>query len=548
MLQFTHRATSEVRRHAQCLRWAGSFSGSQVCEKPARSYCNPLKYDFRRYSKSRIEKSITPRSADWSQWYLDVIARSDLMDDAPVRGCKVLKPNGFSIWERVQRLLDPKFSAMGVRNAYFPLLIPLDFFSKEAKHVAGFASECAVVTHHRLRATESGMEVDPESALRQPYVVRPTSETMVWHMFGRWISSHRDLPLKINQWVNVMRWEHRTKPFLRSSEFLWQEGHTAHASAHEADVQAREVLDAYIALAEEVLGLPLFSGRKSAVERFAGAEETYTIEVLTQNGMALQAGTSHFLGQNFAKAFDVTFQTDRQKLEHVFATSWGVSTRLIGAVIMVHSDDHGLVLPPCLAPTQVVICPITNKKLSSQQVADIAEATETLKSQLERVGLRVHVDDRSSIGPSAKYSEWESKGVPLRLELGARDLAQGQAFGKVRTGGEKFAVTLGHSAEYEVAAALETVQQTLRKRSAELKERLTLRISSRAEFDARLKEREPGFFLVPWGGSDEDEKLLHEQTGVTLRCYPFEQDAVDGIVCPLSGKVAREWAIFAKSY
>eukprot|EP00440_Ansanella_granifera_P010176 gb/GFBE01011040.1/.p1 GENE.gb/GFBE01011040.1/~~gb/GFBE01011040.1/.p1 ORF type:complete len:694 (+),score=180.19 gb/GFBE01011040.1/:1-2082(+) len=494
---------------------------------------------------------ITPRSEDWSAWYLDVIASADLIDEAPVRGCKILRPNGFAVWEGIQRLLDPKIKAMGVQNAYFPLLIPVSFLSKEASHVDGFAKECAVVTHHRLRNAPEGsdalVEVDPDSKLAEPYVVRPTSETVVWHMYGKWINSYRDLPLKMNQWVNVMRWELKTRPFLRSAEFLWQEGHTAHATKEEADAQSREVLDYYVWLAQDELCLPLVPGRKSNNERFAGADATYTIEALTQNGMAIQAGTSHFLGQNFAKAFDVKYLSEEQKQEYVWASSWGVSTRLIGAVIMVHSDDDGLVLPPALANIQVVIVPMFSKDAEKQ--AAIMDAASSLHSGLTAAGIRVHVDDRVGMKPGGKYYEWERRGVPMRLELGARDLESGAALGKLRTGGDKFPVPLGEGAVEEVSSALQRMKQILLDRSEALKQSLTFKINSRDDFDARIKEREPGMMLVPWGGDDDDEDRLKDETGVTLRCYPMEQDELpEGQVCPLTGKPSREWAIFAFSY
>jgi len=501
------------------------------------------------------EVKITPRSEDWSAWYLDVISAADLIDDAPVRGCKIFKPNGFAVWEGIQRLLDPKIKAMGVQNAYFPVLIPVSFLSKEASHVDGFAKECAVVTHHRLRSVSEEakaaggplVEVDPESKLTDPYVVRPTSETVVWHMYSKWISSYRDLPLKLNQWANVMRWEMRTRPFLRTSEFLWQEGHTAHATYEEADEQAKEVLGVYLQLAEDELCLPIVPGRKSNNERFAGAAETYTIEALTPNGMAIQAGTSHFLGQNFAKAFDVTYSTEDQTQEYVWASSWGVSTRLIGAVIMVHSDDDGLVLPPALAATQVVVLPLFAKDPDKQ--AAILEAAAKLRDQLSSAGLRVHVDDRLGLKPGKKFFEWERRGVPLRLELGPRDLESGTAMGKLRTGGDKFKVSLGEGAASEVQEALQGMKKELQSRSEELKQRLTFRIESRADFDARLKEKTTGMLLVPWGGDDDDEDRLQEETGVTLRCYPMQQDELPPEqVCPLTGKPSRIWAIFALAY
>jgi len=505
-------------------------------------------------SSAPASVKISKRSEDYPQWYLDVIAAADLVDDAPVRGCKILRPAGFAIWESIQGLLDPKLKSIGVQNAYFPLLIPVSFLSKEATHVDGFAKECAVVTHHRLKSVigengEAAVAVDPDSKLPDPYVIRPTSETVVWHMYGKWIQSYQDLPLKMNQWVNVMRWEMRTRPFLRSAEFLWQEGHTAHATREDADATAREVLDLYVWLGQDQLGLPLYPGRKSARERFAGAEETYTIECLTQNGMAIQAGTSHFLGQNFAKAFDVTFQTEEQTRELVWATSWGVSTRLIGAIIMVHSDDDGLVLPPPIAAIQVVICVLFVKKDPEKQLEVIA-AAEKLGKELEAAGLRVRVDARTEVRLGARCFEYERKGVPLRLELGAKDMDNGVAMAKLRTGGDKFTVSLASATE-EVPAALERVKMELRARSDALKEKLSFRPKSREEFEARLKEPTPGMLIVPWGGDSEDEERLQEETGATLRCYPFElenEPIPEGTACPLTGKPSHVWAIFAPAY
>eukprot|EP00929_Paragymnodinium_shiwhaense_P029490 TRINITY_DN16882_c0_g1_i1.p1 TRINITY_DN16882_c0_g1~~TRINITY_DN16882_c0_g1_i1.p1 ORF type:complete len:601 (-),score=115.34 TRINITY_DN16882_c0_g1_i1:108-1910(-) len=495
------------------------------------------------------EVKITPRSEDYSAWYLDIIDAADLVADAPVRGCKIYKPGGFAIWESIQRFLDPQLKAIGVQNAYFPLLIPVSFLSREASHVAGFAKECAVVTHHRLKATEAGdaVEVDPDSQLAEPYVIRPTSETVIWHMYGQWIRSHRDLPLKMNQWANVMRWELRTRPFLRSAEFLWQEGHTAHATKDEADGEARKVLGIYTELAQTHLAMATIPGRKSENERFAGADETYTIEVLAQDGKAIQAGTSHFLGQNFAKAFDVTYLSEQQTTEYVWSTSWGVSTRLIGAVIMSHSDDDGVVLPPAIAATQVVIVPMYVKDPEKQ--AAVSEAAEKLMKSLQASGIRVHMDDRLGIKPGAKYFEWERKGVPLRLELGPRDLEKGVALGKLRTGGDKFPVELGDSAPAAVQEALEKMRNILVERSNANLERLTFKIESRADFDSRLATPELGFLLVPWGGDNDDEDKIQDETGATLRCYPLKQDPMpEGQLCPLTGKPAREWAIFAKAY
>jgi prolyl-tRNA synthetase len=396
---------------------------------------------------------------------------------------------------------------------------------------------------------QSAVDVDPESKLTEPYVVRPTSETVVWHMYGKWIRSYRDLPLKMNQWVNVMRWEMRTRPFLRSAEFLWQEGHTAHATKDEADAQARQVLDTYVWLGANQLGLPLFPGRKSENERFAGADETYTIECLAQDGKAIQAGTSHFLGQNFAKAFDVKYQAEDGSDELVWATSWGVSTRLIGAVIMVHSDDSGLVLPPPVAAIQVVIVEMFCKNDEEKQ-KKLHEAALRLKQELQAKGIRAHLDDRVDIKPGARYFEWERKGVPLRLELGGRDLDNNVAMAKMRTGGDKFQVDLADAGK-QAEDGLERVLQEMRERSQAFKEEMTFRPQSREEFVARLEKKRPGMLIVPWGGDNDDEDKVQEETGATLRCYPFEleDEAIpEGTMCPLTGKPSRIWAAFASAY
>ncbi|MEQ1507197.1 MAG: proline--tRNA ligase [Myxococcota bacterium] len=489
------------------------------------------------------EQGITPRAVDYSQWYLDVIERGKLVDDSPVRGCKVLRPHGYGIWENIQRELDARFKATGHENAYFPLFIPVSFLSKEAEHVEGFAKECAVVTHHRLRAKAGGgVEPDPDSMLEEPLVVRPTSETIIWHMYGRWIDSWRDLPILINQWANVVRWEMKTRPFLRTAEFLWQEGHTAHATSDEAVFETRRMLDVYAAFAEEFLAVPVLKGRKTARERFAGAVDTYCIEAMMQNGWALQAGTSHFLGQNFAKAFDVTFQNVAGAREHVWATSWGVSTRLIGAVVMTHSDDEGLVLPPKVAPVQVVIVPV----YKNEERATVLEAVEGLFTQLKAAGFRVKVDDRDNLRPGAKFFEWEQKGVPLRLEVGPRDVAKGQAFAKKRTGGDKFAVPFD-GAEAQVRTVLDAIQAELLDRARAAREARTYAVGSWDEFCEKI-ESQPGFYKVPWGGDDADEDKVKDATRATIRCLPLESDPVDGLVCPLTGKPAREWAIFARAY
>lgn len=490
-------------------------------------------------------KGITTRAEDYSAWYLEVIEKGKLLDDSPVRGCKVLRPHGYAIWELIQRDLDARFKDTGHENAYFPLFIPMSFLSKEAEHVEGFAKEAALVTHHRLRAITRpdgtrGVEPDPESKLEEPLVVRPTSETIIWHMYGRWIDSWRDLPILINQWANVVRWEMKTRPFLRTAEFLWQEGHTAHATSEEALAEARQMLDVYTEFARDVLAIPVFPGRKSARERFAGAVETFTIEAMMQNGWALQSGTSHFLGQNFARAFDVTYQNEEGVRDLVWATSWGVSTRLIGAVIMTHSDDDGLVLPPKIAPVQVVIIPVY-KDSEREEVLGAANALfKALKGKF-----RVKLDDRDNLRPGAKYFEWEQKGVPLRLELGPRDVAKGQAFAARRTGG-KFGLNLANAVE-EVGATLDAIQGELYARALKYRDELIYSVSSRAEFDEKINSQ-PGFYLIPWGGDSADEEALQEATRATLRCFPMEQPSVEGLTCPLTGKPSVAWAYFARSY
>jgi prolyl-tRNA synthetase len=502
------------------------------------------------------EQGITPRSEDYSAWYLDVIAHGDLLDEAPVRGCKVLKPHGFAIWENIQATLDARFKATGHVNAYFPLFIPMSFLAKEAEHVEGFAKECAVVTHHRLKTSHEGgtvvMKPDPDSVLEEPLVIRPTSETVIWHMYSRWIDSWRDLPVLINQWANVVRWEMKTRPFLRTTEFLWQEGHTAHATASEAVEETLRILDLYADFVEDTLAIPVLKGRKSASERFAGADETYTIEAMMQNGWALQSGTSHFLGQNFAKAFDVTFQNQEGVRDFVWATSWGVSTRLVGAVIMTHSDDNGLVLPPRVAPIQVVIVPVYKEK----DRETVLGAANDLFAKLSP-HFRVKLDDRPNMRPGAKYFEWERKGVPLRLEIGPRDVAKGSAFAARRTGGKKFGIPFDGIVE-RVSEVLDEIQEGLLEAARVLRESHTYALDSgfaaEAEgFEERLAafsaviEEKPGFYRIPWGGDDEEEDRVSQVTKATLRCY-LDGESVEGLECPLTGKPAREMAIFARAY
>jgi prolyl-tRNA synthetase len=387
-------------------------------------------------TSSSLSDSITPRAEDYSKWYNDIIRVTGLAETSPVRGCMVIKPWGMSIWDRIRTELDRTIQEHGAENAYFPLLIPKSFLSKEAEHVDGFAKECAVVTHHRLTADgdNNGLIADPEAELEEPLIIRPTSETMIWYMFRKWIVSYRDLPLKVNQWANVIRWEMRTRPFLRTSEFLWQEGHTAHATRDGAEKDARDMMDNYAAICSDLLAIPVVRGVKSPSERFAGAEETYTIEALMQNGWALQSGTSHFLGQSFGKAFDVTFQDENGKQQDVWGTSWGVSTRLIGALIMTHSDDAGLVLPPRIAPIQVVIVPIPPKKNDDEVKQLMDDTIQTLVASMKAAGIRIKVDDRDYVRSGAKYFEWERKGVPLRIELGPRDVRGNVCIFKYRSG------------------------------------------------------------------------------------------------------------------
>lgn len=486
---------------------------------------------------------ITPRATDYSQWYLDVIAQAELSDYSPVKGCIVFRPHGFAVWDLMKNDLDRRFRETGHVNAYFPLLIPVSFLSKEAEHVEGFAKECAVVTHHRLRMAEGGgVEPDPASKLEEPLVIRPTSETIIWHMYGQWIQSWRDLPILINQWANIVRWEMKTRPFLRTAEFLWQEGHTAHATRDEAIEETRRMLDVYEAFAREILAVPVIRGVKSTSERFAGAEDTYCIEALMQNGWALQAGTSHFLGQNFAKAFDVTFQNTAGEREFVWATSWGVSTRLIGAVIMTHSDDTGLVLPPAVAPIQVVITPIWKSDAERDLVLAHAERVRAALSG----GFRVKVDARENIKPGAKYFEWERKGVPLRLEIGPRDVAGDSVFAAPRTGGKKFGIPAGTVAQ-GVADALAAIQSDLYGRALARQQDTMRACTSYDGFKAELEKG--GFIRVYWTDDAANEEKIKEETKATIRCFPLEgQEAAAGQTCFYSGRPATHVALFARAY
>ena len=504
---------------------------------------------------------ITPRSTDYSKWYNDIIRVTGLAENSPVRGCMVIKPWGMSLWDRVRTELDAKIQEHGAENAYFPLLIPKSFLSKEAEHVDGFAKECAVVTHHRLTASPDGSELiaDPEAELEDPLIIRPTSETMIWHTFRKWISSHRDLPLKVNQWANVMRWEMRTRPFLRTSEFLWQEGHTAHATADSAQEDAKGMLEQYADLCENLLAMPVVRGAKSPSERFAGAEDTYTIEALMQNGWALQSGTSHFLGQSFGNAFDVTYQDENGKQQTVWGTSWGVSTRLIGALIMTHSDDAGLVLPPRVAPVQVVIVPIPPKKndLEAKEAMDVAIAD--LVSSLKAQGLRVKLDDRDYVRMGAKFFEYERKGVPLRIEIGPRDVKQQACVFKYRAGPdaeEKITVSLNDAAA-QAAQGLEKMQGDLYEAA---KERLAAGITTDVTYDEMRAALEndvasqypgSGLYLVPWKCDEENEAKIKEDCQATIRCYPIKENAEgmhEGKKCFYSGDDATHMALIGRAF
>ncbi|KAL9191020.1 hypothetical protein ACHAXT_000726 [Thalassiosira profunda] len=503
---------------------------------------------------------ITPRAENYSKWYNDLIRVCGLAETSPVRGCMVIKPWGMSLWDSVRNDLDARIKDHGAENAYFPLLIPKSFLSKEAEHVDGFAKECAVVTHHRLTAEgagEEGLIADPEAELEDPLIIRPTSETMIWNMFKKWIVSHRDLPLKVNQWANVMRWEMRTRPFLRTSEFLWQEGHTAHATSEGAVEDAKAMLDQYADMCEKLLAIPVVKGAKSPSERFAGAEETFTIEALMQNGWALQSGTSHFLGQSFGKAFDVTFQDAEGKQQDVWGTSWGVSTRLLGALIMTHSDDAGLVLPPRVAPVQVVVVPIPPKKNDEEGKVALNNALDKMVADLKGAGLKVKVDDRDYMRNGAKYFEWERKGVPLRIELGPRDVSSGVCVFKYRVGSEgKEGVSLDEVAA-KASEGLDNLQEYLLDSA---KERLAGGINMMATYDEMKVALEadeaseyegPGLYLVPWKCDAENEEKIKEECKATIRCYPTDVNEMgmhEGKKCFYSGEEATHMALFGRAF
>ena len=488
-------------------------------------------------------KDLTKRSENYSQWYNDLVVKADLAEQSAVRGCMVIKPYGYAIWEKMQQQLDRMFKETGHQNAYFPLLIPKSFLSREADHVEGFAKECAVVTHYRLKNAEdgSGVVVDPAAKLEEELIIRPTSETIIWNTYRNWIHSYRDLPLLINQWANVMRWEMRTRMFLRTAEFLWQEGHTAHATEQEAWEEARRMLDVYADFAENFMAVPVIKGVKSANERFAGAIETLCIEAMMQDGKALQAGTSHFLGQNFAKAFDVTYVNKDNQPEYVWATSWGVSTRLMGALIMTHSDDNGLVLPPHLAPIQVVIVPIYK---NDDQRNLIAAAVAPIVKELRALGVSVKFDDADNKRPGFKFADYELKGVPVRLAIGARDIESGTVEVMRRDTLEKHVAPLEGIAQY-CKDLLEEIQTNIFKKAVAHRESLTRTVDSYEEFKKEIEKG--GFILAHWDGTTETEEKIKEETKATIRCIPFDGDKTPG-VCVVTGKPSAQRVIFARNY
>ena len=488
-------------------------------------------------------KELTKRAENYSQWFNDLVIKADLAEQSAVRGCMVLKPYGYAIWEKMQQQLDKMFKETGAQNAYFPLLIPKSFLSREAEHVEGFAKECAVVTHYRLKNSDSGagVVVDPSARLEEELIIRPTSETIIWNTYKNWIKSWRDLPLMCNQWCNVMRWEMRTRPFLRTSEFLWQEGHTAHATKEEAVEEARKMLGVYATFAEKWMAVPVLQGVKSESEKFAGALDTYTIEAMMQDGKALQSGTSHFLGQNFAKSFDVTFLNKENKAEYVWATSWGVSTRLIGALIMTHSDDNGLVLPPKLAPIQVVIIPIAK---GEEQLAAITEKLQPVISKLRESGISVKFDDSDNKRPGFKFADYELKGVPVRLVMGGRDLESNTVEIMRRDTLEKETVSLDGIAEH-IIQLLDNIQDNIFEKARKYRDERVYECENYEEFKEKVKGG--GFFLCHWDGTAETEAKIKEDTQATIRCVPFAYEQTEGVDM-VSGKPSKYRVIIARSY
>ena len=488
-------------------------------------------------------KELTPRSVNYSQWYQDLVIKADLAENSAVRGCMVIKPYGYAIWEKMQRILDDMFKETGHVNAYFPLLIPKSFLSKEAEHVEGFAKECAVVTHYRLKTNHdgTGVVVDPAAKLEEELIIRPTSETIIWNTYRNWIQSYRDLPILCNQWANVMRWEMRTRLFLRTAEFLWQEGHTAHATREEAEIEAKKMQDVYANFAENYMAMPVIKGVKSESERFAGALDTYTIEAMMQDGKALQAGTSHFLGQNFGKAFDVTFIDKNGKSDYAWATSWGVSTRLIGALIMSHSDDNGLVLPPHLALIQVVIIPIYR---SAEQLTQISEKVAGIVAKLKALGISVKYDDADNKKPGWKFAEYELKGVPVRLAMGGRDLENNTIEVMRRDTLEKETITCDGIEEY-VKNLLEEIQANIFKKAYDHREANIINVDTYEEFKEKIEDGV--FIMAHWDGTPETEELIKNETKATIRCIPLAGDKTPG-KCMVTGKPSACRVLFARAY
>lgn len=491
-----------------------------------------------------MAKEITSRAENYSDWYHDLVIKAGLADYAAVKGCMVIKPYGFAVWENMRDVLDRRFKETGHQNAAFPLLIPKSFLSKEASHIEGFAKECAVVTHYRLinDPNGKGVIVDPEAKLEEELIIRPTSETIIWNTYKNWIQSYRDLPILINQWANVVRWEMRTRLFLRTSEFYWQEGHTAHATNTEAIAEAEQMLDVYAEFMEQYMAVPVIRGKKSESERFAGAVDTYTVEGLMQDGKALQMGTSHFLGQNFAKAFDVQFLSKESKLEYVWATSWGVSTRLMGALVMVHGDDDGLILPPRLASIQVVIIPIFKNE---EQLARVREKTDALKAELQAKGIRVHVDVRDNHSPGWKFNEYELKGVPVRIAIGSRDIENGTAELARRDTKAKESMSFDALTE-RIPALLDEIQQNMYDRALAMREENSHKVDTYEEFQ-RLLDEKGGFLYAHWDGTTETEEKIKEETKATIRCIPLDAPEEDG-VCIYSGRPSKRRVIFARAY
>ena len=490
-----------------------------------------------------MAKALPTRAEDYSEWYNELVKRADLAENSAVRGCMVIKPYGFSIWEKMQRALDDMFKETGHQNAYFPLFIPKSYLSKEASHVAGFAKECAVVTHYRLKMADdgSGIIVDPDAKLEEELIVRPTSETVIWSTYKNWIQSYRDLPLLINQWANVVRWEMRTRLFLRTAEFLWQEGHTAHATEQEAREETRQMLEVYATFAEEWMAMPVIRGTKSANERFAGADDTLCIEAMMQDGKALQAGTSHFLGLNFAKAFDVQFLNKQNTLEYVWGTSWGLSTRMMGALVMAHSDDAGLIIPPKLAPIQVVIVPIYR---SEEQLEAITDKVKPLMAELKKAGISVKYDNSDANKPGWKFAEYELRGVPVRLAMGARDLENGTVEIARRDLKTKETVPFEGLTEH-IAALLIDIQQTIYQKALTFREANTFHVDTFEEFKVQIEKG--GFIMAHWDGTSETEDAIKDATKATIRCIPLDAPEEAG-TCIYSGQPSTKRVVFARAY